>query len=75
MPGSLLSIMVRRLRLVVPVGRGQTAKSPCPGRSPINAVEGEIHGRGGREVWQCLPRCSPAAFVAHSCGLATTVLG
>ena len=74
MPRSLLSIMVRRLRLVVPVGREQTQKSPCPGRSPINAVE-EIHGRGGREVWQCLPRCSPAAFVAHSCGLSTTDLG
>ena len=50
MPRSLLSIMVRRLRLVVPVGREQTQKSPCPGRSPINAVERDPWARRARSL-------------------------
>jgi hypothetical protein len=37
--------MVRLLRLVVPVGRGQVRSVSGP--ITVNAVEGETHGRGG----------------------------
>jgi hypothetical protein len=56
--------MVRRLRLVVPVGRGQTPDPRVPGRSPINAVEGETHGRDGGADFGDAATVAPAAFVA-----------
>jgi hypothetical protein len=64
--------MVKRLRLVVPVGRGRPP-FPCPGRPLINAVEGRPAGAAG-EVWQCLPRLLPARSWQAAESLSTTYL-
>jgi hypothetical protein len=56
--GSLLSIMVRRLRLVVPVGGGQTS-DPVSGADHQSTLSKEDPRARRGEMWRGCHGCSP----------------